>query len=336
MRNMRYWAVGAACAAVGLITLSLSSFAQPSSFTFAAAGDFDSGGKFKKTVDAIRSDNPDFLLLLGDLSYANDEIAWCDYWKTTGQYAKLLLLSGNHDSGESPGGDINDYVSACPKAEVEIQGLYGKQYYFDYPKDAPLARFIMTVPGLGGTLLGIDTSYEKGRQGYTFTEEAITDARTRGIKWVIVAMHKNYISAMEKENEISTDDDRSFLSMLLAQKVDVILQGHEHGYERSKQLTTSATTCLVLQTDTFSSACVVDADNSLVKGAGTVIHVIGTGGKGLRHLWTDDSEYPYFAQSDVTTWGFGKFTVSSTALSFTFRRSTGGTLTDAFTITEAH
>jgi 3',5'-cyclic AMP phosphodiesterase CpdA len=336
MTITRTWSVAAASAAIGLIALNLSSFAQPSSFTFAAAGDFDSGGNFKKTVDAVRSDNPDFLLMLGDLSYDNDETAWCDYWKTTGKYDKLLLLSGNHDSGESPGGDINKYVAACPMAKVEIKGRYGKQYFFDYPATAPLARFVMTVPGLGGKLLDLDTRYDKNRQGYTFTEEAIKDARTRGIKWIIVAMHKNYISAMEKDNEISTDNDRSFLSMLLTQKVDVILQGHEHGYERSKQLTTNAATCPVLQTDTFSKACVADDDNNLVKGAGTVIHVLGTGGKGLRQVWTDDSEYPYFAQSDVTTWGFGKFTVTSTALSFTFRRSTGGNLTDAFTIVEAH
>ena len=194
----------------------------------------------------------------------------------------------------------------------------------------------MTVPGLGGKLLNLDTRYEKNRQGYTFTEDAIKDARTRGIKWIIVAMHKNYISAMEKDNEISTDADRSFMSMLLAQKVDLILQGHEHGYERSRQLTTNGTTCGALKTDTFNNACVVDSDNDLVKGRGTVIHVLGTGGKGLRHIWTDDAEYPYFAQSDVTTWGFGKFTVSSTALSFAFQRSTGGNLADSFTITEAH
>ncbi|MEO8360827.1 MAG: metallophosphoesterase [Vicinamibacteria bacterium] len=342
MRATNMWLIGGLSAGIGLITLSLSSVAQPTSFTFAAAGDFyhrdeGDGLSFVKTVEAIRADDPDFLLMLGDLSYASDEATWCDYWKTTGKYEKLLLLSGNHDSGEDPGGNINKYISACAKAKVETKGDYGKQYYFDYPATAPLARFIMIVPGLGGTLLGpIDTRYDIGHPGYTFTEAAIKEARILGIKWIVVAMHKNYITVGEKDNEISTDAKNSFLSMLLAQKVDVILQGHEHVYERSKQVTTNTSTCPVLRPDTFSQSCVVDDDNDLVKGAGTVIQILGTGGRHLRRVKHVDSEYPYFASSDATTYGFGKFTVSATTLAFKFQRSAGGTLNDAFIIKEAH
>ena len=126
MNRARILAISIAWA-VACVTLAPSGLAQPSSFTFGAAGDFDSGGNFRKTVDAVRTVNPDFLLLLGDLSYGDDEAEWCSYWKTTGKYDKLLLLSGNHDSGESSGGDINKYVAACPMAKVETKGTYGKQ-----------------------------------------------------------------------------------------------------------------------------------------------------------------------------------------------------------------
>ena len=317
---------------VAVVVLRSSTAAQPGTFTFAAAGDFDDGSNFQKTAEAVGTHAPDFFLLLGDLSYDQQEAEWCAHWKNTAKYSKLLLLSGNHDSGESGGGDINKYVASCPMADVVVKGVYGKQYYFDYPANTPLARFIMVSPGV--KQLGFDTRYDEGRQGYQFTATAIDEARTRGIKWVFVGMHKNYISAMEKDNEISTDNNRTFISMLLTKKVDVVLQGHEHGYERTMQLATNSATCKVLQTDTFDKACVADADNSYIRGAGTIIHVLGTGGKSLRQLWTSDSEYPYFAESDVTTYGFGKFTVSSASVSFTFQRSAGGNLTDAFTITE--
>ncbi len=42
----------------------------PSYFTFGAAGDFDSGVPFKATAAAVKAQNPDFLIALGDFSPA--------------------------------------------------------------------------------------------------------------------------------------------------------------------------------------------------------------------------------------------------------------------------
>lgn len=249
----------------------------------------------------------------------------------------MLLIAGNHDSGESTGGNINEYVKSCPfpLESTPMGGVYGKQYYFDYPANAPLARFILVVPGIRGSHLGFDTNYDQGHPGYDFTAAAIDDARTKGIEWIFVAMHKNYISAMEKHNEISTDAGNTFMTMLLDKKVDVILQGHEHGYERSKQLTTVPQACPILVPDTkFNAACVADSDDTLVKGQGTVIHVIGTGGRELRGLNPKDPEYDYFAKVDNTTYGFGEFTVTQTEVSFTFHKSSFGKLKDSYKITK--
>lgn len=309
---------------------------QTPSFSFGAAGDFTFGQTFKATADAVKVQNPDFLIALGDLSYSTKESKWCDHWKKTVQYKNVLLIAGNHDSGESKGGNINEYVKFCPfTLDSTLVGIYGKQYYFDYPANAPLARFILVVPGLGGSHLGLDTNYDKGHTGYDFTATAIDDARANGIEWIFVAMHKNYISAMEKSNEVSTDAGNTFMTMLLDKKVDVILQGHEHGYERSKQLTMVPQTCPILVPGTFNAACVADSDDTLVKGQGTVISVIGTGGRELRDLDPTDSEYQYFAKADNTTYGFGKFMVTPTEVSFTFHSSSSGKLTDSYTITKA-
>ena len=234
------------------------------------------------------------------------------------------------------GGNINNYVKHCPFTfDSSFTGDYGKQYYFDYPASNSLARFILVVPGLAGSYLGkkIDTNYSSNHPGYDFTVAAIDNARAKGIEWIFVAMHKNYISVMEKDNEVSTDPGNTFMTMLLNKKVDVILQGHEHGYERSKQLTTIPQTCPVLVPNQFNGACVVDSDDMLIKAAGTIIHVIGTGGRKLRTLDPNDSEYKYFAKADNTTYGFGKFVVTPGAVTFTFHASLG-TMTDSYTITK--
>ncbi len=298
--------------------------AQSASFSFGAAGDFWTQAEFQATVDEVARQNPAFMLALGDFSYTPGyEEQWCNAWKA--KYNNVLLIVGNHDTGENPGGYIDNYVQHCPFTLGQMTGVYGHQYYFDYPADNPLARFILIRPGIYGTN---PISYNAGKPGYNFTQSAIDGARAQGIPWVVVGFHKNYISTLEKSNEIGTD----LMKLLLDKKVDLILQGHEHSYERSKQLTTSST-CPILPTNTFDSDCVVDADNDLVKGAGTVIHVIGTGGITLRTINPNDPENPYFAIADNTTFGFGQFTVTDNQLGFNFIRSAGGNLSDAFTIT---
>jgi 3',5'-cyclic AMP phosphodiesterase CpdA len=310
----------------------------PAPFTFGVAGDFTLENNFKATVSKVKETKQELLLALGDLSYKSDgEQEWCGEWAKAPAFKNVMLVAGNHDTDEDPGGDIADYVQYCgTPSGVSIQGQYGLQYYFDYPPAAPLARFIMLIPGIGGNT-GLDTNYKAGSQGYKFTAAAIDDARARAITWIFVGMHKNYISTMRKTNEISTDSTRTFMTMLLNKRVDVVFQGHEHGYERSKQLATSAANCPIVPTNTFNSGCVADSDDVLVKGAGTVIHVLGTGGKDMRELELGDSERPYFidrfAYSGNESFGFGSFTVTATRLTYSFVRSAGAAFADTFTIT---
>ncbi len=313
---------------LALLVFSLkSSSVQAQSFTFGAAGDFANGGNFQATVNTAALQNPAFFLGLGDFSYsAGAEANWCSKWNSS--FSKIALIVGNHDSGESSGGNISNYTTQCSYRPAGFTGSYGHQYYFDFPATSPTARFIMIRPGVTGTG---PISYNINQAGYTFTRDAIDSARSAGIPWIIVGFHKNYISAMEKGNEIGTD----LMKLLLDKKVDLILQGHEHGYERSKQLATNTTNCTTLTTGTFNAGCVVDSDNSLLKGAGSVIHILGTGGQGLRGLNTGDFEYPYFAAADNTTYGFGKFTVSPSQISYNFVRSAGGSFSDSFTIASA-
>jgi len=60
------------------------------------------------------------------------------------------------------------------------------------------------------------------------------------------------------------------MALLFLYGVDIVLQAHEHGYERSKQL-------LCAKPGEFISECVIDDSNSMTQN-GTVIVVLGTGG----------------------------------------------------------
>jgi hypothetical protein len=308
-------------------------------FKFGAAGDFGSGRHFQSTANTVKARNPDFMIALGDLSYSsNGEEKWCKYWTEYLKFPNLLIVPGNHDTDESSGGEISDYLKHCGNPfQSAITGIYPWRYYFDYPSNSPIARFIMVSPGIGGSN-PISRDYSAGTSSFHFVSKSIDDAREKKLKWIVVGMHKNYITTFVKRNEISTDQERTFMTMLLDKKVDLILQAHEHGYERSKQLTTNPETCPKLEVDTFNDNCVVDSDDDLVKGAGTVIHVIGTGGKGMRKLEAADSEYKYFvnkfSHEDNETFGFGEFSISSSELSFSFVRSEGASFSDSFRVRE--
>jgi hypothetical protein len=72
-------------------------------------------------------------------------------------------------------------------------------------------------------------------------------------------------------------------NLLIRKKVDLVLQGHDHAYFRSKQLAINSTTCPNVPSDSYNSTttkvgsanlnCVVNdgSTGSYVKGAGTVL-----------------------------------------------------------------
>jgi calcineurin-like phosphoesterase family protein len=295
-------------------------FAASDSFTFSAAGDYDIKDNFKKNVSTLGSKNdPDFALVLGDFAYTpNKEKEWCSYWK---QHVKnVILITGNHDSGgEGKGGVLATYAQHCQFPFKGLKGTYGQQYYFDYPTAKPTARFILISPGIEGQ----EDQYRKNNKGYDFTNNAIDDARKQNIPWIIVGFHKNCITAgIDGVCEIEKD----LQDLLVAKKVDLVLQGHDHSYQRSKQLS-------CVSEGKYRKECIVDSDSDLVKGAGTIIQIIGTGGRKLFSIDEQDKEYPYFAATNGNTLGTGMFTVSPTALSFRFENSDGEKFDDPFTIT---
>ncbi len=200
-------------------------------------------------------------------------------------------------------------------------GTYGAEYYFDVDG---LARVIMI--GAGNDVNGVKYDYDEGTARYAWLETAIDDARSKNIPWVIVGMHKVCITAGQKGCEIGQDA----MDLLLEKRVDLILQAHDHNYQRSKQLTCATA-------NVYRSSCVSDdgSDGAYTKGAGGVFVVSGLmGGGGLYEVNTADSEFDYLAAhmgADKSGRGFVKVSASADRLQLDFVGSTTD-YTDQFTI----
>lgn len=293
------------------------------SIVFSAGGDFGANANTTATLGAIARSGSAFHLALGDLSYSDlAEPAWCDYVKSSlGSTFPVELLVGNHEEDGGPDGYIGNFA-ACLPDRMGSTGTYAAEYYFD---KGP-ARFILI--GADTSVGGVAYDYKKGNAHYTWLSNAIDDARAKSIPWVIVGLHKDCLTAGQKGCEIGPD----LMNLLITKRVDVVLHGHDHTYQRSKQLTCATA-------GVYQAQCVADdgADGAYRKGAGTMFVVAGTmGGESLYAINTADPDYAYFAQTmgagdaDASR-GFLRFDLSSTQLAMKFVASKG-TFTDTVTI----
>jgi hypothetical protein len=273
-----------------------------------------------------------FYIALGDMDYdatATDE-AWCDFvlqrLPTLGPTFPFELITGNHEHQGGSDGYIMNHA-ACLPDRLNSTGVYGAQYYFDYPASSPLMRVILIAPTL--TVENVQYNYSVGSAAYNWLASTIDSARSAGIPWVTVGMHKNCITTGDKSCEIGT----ALLNLLVEKRVDLILQGHDHNYQRSKQLAHRQSTCLALASNNADLDCVADdgADNNYAKGLGSVLVISGTFGQCCYNVKTTDPDFPYFASINSNTNGFTQFTVSATRIDARFVNSVG-TFTDSFSI----
>lgn len=304
-------------------------------FVFSAAGDYGASSEAAATLEAIGRSEAAFHVALGDLSYGQlqPETAWCEFVRSrVGDEFPFQLLAGNHDSdGEAAGQHIEAFRECLPNRLEGVVGRYGEQYYFDYPPKRPLARFILVAPGfvIGGTRV----DYLYGDPGYRWVADAIEKARAEGIRWIVVGSHAPCLTVGEYGCSMGED----LFNLLVDRRVDLILSGHEHSYQRTVQLKHNAV-CPIIRAGEYDERCVSDdaSDGQYTKGLGTVQIVAGAAGAGLYDVDLDQPEGPYMAAvmgaGVEPTNGLVELMVSPRALTGRFLSSTGGTFTDSFAI----
>jgi hypothetical protein len=304
----------------------------PQPVSVAALGDVAATSRSSEVLNLIPTLGTAATFVVGDLSYGptGQEQAWCDFVTArVGAGYPFELLAGNHEmNGQN--GHINDFSACLPNQLPGLIGTYGRQYFVDVPRNAPSVRFVMISPNLAypdGTW-----SYAKGTARYQWTANAIDGARAAGIPWVVVGMHYPCLSMGGYGCAAGAD----ITHLMVDKRVDIVLNGHEHGYQRTKQLA-HGPGCAAVPIGVFASDCVVDADDTLTAGAGTVFATIGTGGVSLRDINVSDPEAPYFrAWSGANiepTHGLLQLSATADALAAQFRAAGTGTFRDSFTIT---
>ena len=207
--------------------------------------------------------------------------------------------------------------------DAPIVGEYPAQYYFDMPRGEPLARVIVISPDIQFAD-GRSPHYAPGSDELRWLAEAVTSARAKYIPYVIVAMHKPCLTTEDKPCE----SGEQLANMLIEKKVDLVLMGHVHAYERTFPLT-------CIKAGQEGPGCVVHKRSDYLQTAGTTFITVGTGGRKLRELHDNDPEEAYFAKrfgAKQGRYGIGKLAIDDTHMTHQFIDASSGQVLDEVTI----
>lgn len=252
----------------------------PTAFTFTAFGDqgTDTGGLAQPPIqpsmntELARSFKPAFHVIVGDLAYANGDQSIWDQWfgmvEPMARTTPWMPTIGNHE--------IESQLDAAGASSG--WGRWGYDPYrtrFDLPSNGhdDLAQCFYAFRYAGVHLVCIDNNdvndevtnnigYTSGRQ-QAWVEAELAAARVDpDVDFIVVVMHQCAFSSSTKHG---SDEGvrRAWFDMFRRHSVDLVLQGHDHTYER---------------THTMAADEVVSTGPIHRTDAGTVYVVCGNGG----------------------------------------------------------
>lgn len=248
-------------------------------FTFTAFGDQGTDGAFGQppmqpsaNTDLAQRLDPAFHMIVGDLAYANgNQAIWDDWFTMVSPMAKTtpwMPLPGNHEiesqldvtgTGDSWGAFGYDpyrtRFSLPSNGHADLQNCY---YAFRYGS----VQYICIDNNDVNDEVTHNIGYTNGRQAQ-FVEAELAAARLDpNVDFIIVGMHQCAFSSSSKHGS-DPGVQRAWFDLFRRFSVDLVLQGHDHVYERTHAMAAD---------EIVSEGPVYDSD------VGTVYVTCGNGG----------------------------------------------------------
>ncbi|MGZ5489618.1 MAG: LamG-like jellyroll fold domain-containing protein, partial [Nitrososphaeraceae archaeon] len=224
-------------------------------FNFAALGDWGCNSNTAKNVQSILSKESELVLGLGDYSYEADADCWLDTISPINDKMKISI--GNHDSDEDEGPEIT--------AQLLDHFKLNKQYY-SFNKENVFFLVMST-----------QDSYSENSEQFNFVKQELEKAsKDPNIDWVVVYFHKPMYSSPSKHAGLTSLRD-IYHPLFDQYKVDLVLAGHNHNYQRTFPLTFN-------EADS-DRPIIVNKNPNIYNEIGAPIFITaGTGGTGLYSL----------------------------------------------------
>lgn len=205
-------------------------------FTFIDLSDTQFAGQTGATVTAdtlakalSQAGNARFVVHNGDVVDNKSE----EQWNLLLQTAKSSLMNttimpaaGNHDAGNST---FIDHFNLYAPGSAATTGAY---YSVNYSN----AHFVVL-----NTNETSGNYKEFANAQVDWLKSDIKSAKNAGAQWIIVVMHMGPYTIAEHSSDSNVKDTRAKIAPLFNELgVDLVLQGHDHVYERSKPIVNGA------------------------------------------------------------------------------------------------
>jgi predicted MPP superfamily phosphohydrolase len=300
-------------------TTTTSSIPSTINFNFAAVGDWGCTDDTTDTIKNIQNKDPELVLALGDLSYENTGNCWLN--ETGSINNKLKIAMGNHEHGEE--GDPT-FIQTQYKKHFGLSNTY---YSIDYYN----VHFIAIDSMLPYTINSPQYSFVRN--------DLISTSQNPDIKWIIVYFHHPmYTSSTKHPSDLLLRETYHPLFDLYG--VDLVLQGHNHNYQRSYPITynnninNNYNKISNINNDiSFKPTVTSTNTNTYNNPTGEIYVTAGTGGESIY----DFKNKADFIATQYKGYGFFNVDISSdgTKLIGTFYANEDiGSVKDRFTITK--
>jgi predicted MPP superfamily phosphohydrolase len=245
-----------------------------------------------------------FLIHSGDISYANDDQKYWDIWGNMVQpfasQVPWMVAVGNHEI-------LDDlfvaYQYRFTMPSTEANAPEGNLFYsFNYGN-------VHVIP-----LSSEFPEYWHIDEQYQWLENDLKNVDRKQTPWIISLWHSPWYCS-NKDHYGSGDDMRdSYEDLFYKYKVDLVVNGHVHAYERTKPV--------------YKGKVTPDAPVYITNG-------IGGTEEGLATRWYTQPNWSVYRQSH--SWGFGAITIfNSTHLHWEMRRDNDTMVEDEFWLIRQH
>eukprot|EP01083_Nonionella_stella_P267974 905575_1 len=282
-------------------------------FQFIMYGDQGTYTNAFPTISKVESllDDTDLVLHVGDISYAwGNGYTW-EIWSNmiarVASSVPYMVSIGNHEYDHTAncntgGNDVsgvgaNGYHPVWGNEGDDSSGECGAPMYFRYNFSSngnSIFWYSFNYNSAHFIMLSSEHNYSANAPGYNWLVNDLKKVDRTETPWVIVNIHRSLYESeiFPGDNIVGAHLVQLLEPTLYEYKVDMVLAGHYHAYER---------TCAL-----YNYECIGE------KKGGITHMTIGTGGIGLDNALYMDVDWSMFR--DEIDWGFGRFFVNYTTI----------------------
>ncbi|KAM7516180.1 hypothetical protein LguiA_005763 [Lonicera macranthoides] len=175
------------------------------------------------------------VLFAGDLSYADnhlfhDNVRW-DTWgrfiEKNAAYQAWIFAPGNHELDYAP--EIGEYVPFKP---------YKHRYHVPYRASNSTSPLWYSIKRASAHIIVLSSysAYGKYTPQYSWLEEELLKVNRSKTPWLIVVLHCPWYNSNNYHYMEGESMRVEFEPWFVQHKVDLVLSGHVHSYERSERV----------------------------------------------------------------------------------------------------